>query len=799
MISMKRLGRIALFTGVGLAGIAAAATGGGYLWLRTSLPDYSGDRTVTGPRAGIEIIRDANAVPHIFARSREDAYFALGYVHAQDRLWQLEMTRLAGRGRIAEAVGASGLATDKLVAALDLDRVAAATHARNSPQTRAAIHAYVLGINAGIDTRKGALPPEFVLLGVKPRHWTDADVDRLGGLAALGMGDWREEMLRARLATKLDCDRLHDLYAQPEERPITYASLPAQSRERAASCGAIAWRGKATADVPSLPFGRSQPASNSWTVSGNRTASGKPMLANDPHGPLGAPADYYPVRMSWPGFEIVGASRPGSPAVASGRNGFIAWGITDMMADQSDVFVERVDPADPRRYLTPDGSAPFRTRTVSIPVKNGDPQQVTLRYTRHGIVISDIDDDAAQLLKSQIGPGYVLAVSGLDNSGGNPLVQAFLGMAEARDWQGFEAAARGFGLQHNLAFAARDGTVGMISAGRIPLRRGDGFLPVPGWEARFDWTGYLPADQFPAQRDPEAGFLANGNNRLVAGRGGPTDSAAFEPGWRAGRIAQMLAPLKGIDLDRMTALQLDTVSLEVAALKPVLRSARPKTVQGRQARAMLLAWDGNMAPDRPEPLIWAAWQRAAGRALLRPRLGTLADTWLKENHPRFDRLLRPGSGWCSDCAMLAAEALDTAVGDLANVRGRDMTRWRWGDVHRATFRHDILSHVPLIGGLVTIRVPAGGDAHSVNAGQTDLWGDDPWADIYGPRYRQVIDLAAPEKSLFMIAPGVSGNPLSHWFGNFAQPWSRGEYVTLAGTPEALRGTAIGDMTLTPAR
>ncbi|QIG79371.1 penicillin acylase family protein [Stakelama tenebrarum] len=799
MISMKRLGRVALLTGAGLAGIAAAATGGGYLWLRSSLPDYSADRSVAGPRAGIEIIRDAHAVPHIFAKSREDAYFALGYVHAQDRLWQLEMTRLAGQGRITEAVGESGLPTDKLVAALDLDRVAAATHARNSPETRTAIHAYVLGINAGIDTRKGALPPEFVLLGVEPGHWTDADVNRLGGLVALGMGDWREEMLRARLATKLDCERLHDLYARPDERPITYPGLPERSRATTDSCSAIRWQGKAAANVSSLPFGRSHPASNSWTVSGSHTVSGKPMLANDPHGPLGAPADYYPVRMSWPGFEIVGASRPGSPAVASGRNGFIAWGITDMMADQSDIFVERIDPADPGRYLTPEGSAPFRTRTVSIPVKGGEAQAVTLRYTRHGIVLSDIDADAAQLLKEQIGPGYVLAVSGLDNTDGNPLVQAFLGMAEARDWQGFEAAARGFGLQHNLAFAARDGTIGMISAGRLPLRRGDGFLPVPGWERRFDWTGYLPAEQLPAQSDPESGFLANGNNRLVPGSGGALDSTAFVPGWRAGRIEAVLAPAQGIGMDRMTTLQLDTVSLEVAALKPVLRDARPQTEQGRQAQTMLFAWDGEMAADRPEPLIWAAWQRAAGLALLRPKLGGLADAWLKENRPRLDRLLQPGSGWCADCPALAAKALDDAVGDLAESQGSDMTRWRWGDVHRASFRHDILSHVPLIGGLVTIRVPAGGGANTVNAGQTDLWGEDPWADIYGPRYRQVIDLAAPEKSLYMIAPGVSGNPLSHWFGSFAKPWSRGEYVTLTGDPETLRKSAVGDMTLTPAR
>jgi len=799
MSRFRRAGRYALYGVGGLVGLAAVAIGGGYVWLRGSLPVYSGTVALDGVGADVEIVRDRQAVPHIFARSRADAFFGLGYVHAQDRLWQLEMARRAGRARLAEAVGADGLATDKLVAALDLDRVAARSDARNDDSTRAAIRAYVAGINSVIDTRKGPLPPEFLLLGLKPGHWTESDVNRLGGLAALGFGDWRDELMRARLAARIGCARLRDLYASPDDPgPVTYASVAAENGNRAETCGAIRFSGKATAAIPVLPFGRSLPASNSWAIAGVRTASGKPMLANDPHGPLGAPADYYPVRMTWPGFELVGASRPGSPVIASGRNPEIAWGVTDMMADQADLFVERVDPADPNRYLTPSGSAPFGVRRVLIPVRDAPPKQITLRYTRHGMVISDLDDDAAALLREQIGAGHVIALAGLDFPDGNPLIKAFLNMAEARDWAGFRTAARDFGLQHNFAYADRAGTVAMLTAGHLPLRRGDGFLPVPGWDARFDWRGFVAPDAWPATHMPATGFVANSNNRLVAGKSGSLDSASFEPGWRAARIDAVLARTAKADIGSQVALQTDIVSAQVAALRPILLAMRPGR-DAAHARAMLLAWNGAMAADRPEPLIWAAWQRALGRKLLRPALGPLAETWLAASRPRLERLLRSGSPWCGDCTALAASALDEAIADLRRTQGRDMAGWRWGRVHRATFRHDIFAGLPLIGRLVTPRVPAGGDAFTVSAGESKLWSDDPWTDRYGPRYRQIIDLAAPERSLFMIAPGISGNPLSPWFGHLAGPWSEGRYFTLTGDAAMLRRDGVGDLVLRPKR
>lgn len=496
---VRPVARATLMGATGLAFLAAAGLAGGYLWLRGSLPDYSAERRVEGLDRPVRIVRDSRAVPHIFAETTADAYFALGYAHAQDRLWQLELTRRVANGRLAEAVGADGLATDTLVAAFDIEEAAQRSEARYGAATRARIAAYVAGINAAIVARRGPPPPEFLLLGLKPEPWTERDVSRAAALAVLGAGDWRDEMLRARLSTRISCGRLKDLFAGPETaQPVTYPDLEAPATRRAQTCGATAFRPAAKSSAPDdAPFGRANPASNSWAVSGRLTTTGKPILANDPHGPLTAPADYYLVRIEAPGFTLVGASTPGSPGFASGRNGDIAWGVTDMMADQTDLMIEQIDPENPGRYRTPDGWAAFETREVAIPVKGSPAHRVTLRFTRNGPVISDIDEDAAGFVRDHLGPGHALSLAGVLAPEGNSLTEAFIQLADAGDWSQFNAALDLFGLQHNFSYADRHGTIGMATAARLPVRGGDGFMPAPGWDARFGWSAPAPAGDLP--------------------------------------------------------------------------------------------------------------------------------------------------------------------------------------------------------------------------------------------------------------------------------------------------------------
>lgn len=784
-----------------LAALGALPALVAFIILRSSLPEYEGVLKLKGLSSPVEITRDENAIPHIFAQTKHDAYFGLGFVHAQDRLWQLELTRRAANGRISEAIGADGLPTDTLVAAFDIETIAAHTEARYSPQVREDIAAYVAGINAGIAQHKGPWPPEFLLLGIEPKAWTVQDVSRAGALVTLGFGDWRDELLRARMVPQIGCEALRSLYASPADSgPVSYPEVRSKQPPQPDSCGVIDFQKARSTKTAMLPYGRTLPASNGWAVSGRKTRSGVPLLANDPHGPLTAPADYYLVRMVGPGFDIVGASRPGSPGFASGRNSRIAWGVTDMMIDQADVVIERLDPGHPSSAFLRDGkSVPFAERTVSIPVKGDRPHVLTIRSTPEGPVLSDLDADAARLVKEQLPEGHVAVLKGLDFPEGLPLVEALVGMADALDLSSFRKAEENFQFQQNIFYADRTGAIAMFAAAHISARGGDGFLPTPGWESRFNGrSGLLPPTSLPASVNPERGYVLNANNRTMEGSG-RFDSASFEPGWRAIRITDSLSTPMPLGLDDMKQLQGDVRSEEVEALKPLLSTIKPYSPEGRKALAMLIAWDGSMAPDRAEPLIWNAWVRQVSLDLLRPRLGDLTETYLATQRPRLERLLIGEGGWCarSACPEVAAKSLDAALKELAASQG-EMQDWKWGNVHQASFTHDIFSYLPLIGEYLVSGPPTGGDAMTVNSGQTSLWSEKPFAQDYGPRYRQIIDLSAPDRSLFMIAPGVSGHPASKWFDHLTLAWAAGRYVTVSGSPSDVAKRGVGRLVLQPA-
>lgn len=771
-----------------------------YLILRSSLPDYEGVVQAAGLLAPIEIIRDENAIPHIFAKNKADGYFGLGYVHAQDRLWQLEMTRRVANGRLAEAVGSDGIVTDTLVAAFDIERIASKTEGRYSPTVRNAIASYVAGINTAIAQHRGAWPPEFILTGLKPQPWSVRDVSRAGALVTLGFGDWRDELLRAQLLPHIGCRALRSLYASEDDSgPASYPNASTPATGLADSCGALPFLSGNPQKTAILPFGRAMPASNGWAISGRKIRSGFPLLANDPHGPLTAPADYYLVRISGPGFNVIGASRPGSPGFATGHNGRIAWGVTDMMIDQTDIAVERlVKGKNADAYLRGGEATPFLERIVSIPVKGELARVVKIRSTPDGPVISDDDADAARLVQVQLPKGHVAVLRGISFPEGLPIVEALVDMADAQDLNDFRMAASNFQFQQNFIFADRGGTIALLAAAHMPMRHSDGFLPVPGWEPRFESSGLVPAVLMPVNINPKNGFVMNANNRATLGRG-IFDSASFEPGWRANRIVRQLGIAGFLTVEEMRDLQLDVHSAEAENLRPFLMTLKPTSPSGKAGLAMLNHWDGSMLADRAEPLIWNAWVRRLALDLLRPKLGNLTDAYLATQRPRLARLLAGEGHWCEPqkCSEIASRSFDAALNELSRSYG-PMSEWKWGKAHLASFTHDIFSHLPLIGRRLVVAPQTGGDATTVNSGQTSLWSKTPFLQDYGPRYRQIIDLAEPDQSLFMIAPGVSGNPASHWFSHFVPVWATGGYIKVSGSPSAVAKRGVGRLVLLPA-
>src|SRR5688500_5151092 len=653
---MKTLTRL---VGIFLAILVVAATGG-CLYLRQSLPAWQGEIEVPGLTAPVEILRDRFGVPHIFAQSERDAHFALGFVHAQDRLWQLEMNRRIGAGRLAEALGPGGLETDRFLRTLGVRRAAQASLAHLDADTRRHLEAYAAGVNAFLGT-KPVLPPEFLVTNLFFEAWQP--VDSLTWLKMMAWdlgGNWRNELLRMQLAQRLPLARIHEfLPPYPGDAPPEIRDLRELYRDK---------------EPPRLSLSSEfLGASNSWVVA--KGASGKPLLANDPHLGLSAPPLWYLAHLEAPRFSAIGATLPGVPGVLLGRNGRIAWGFTNTGADVQDLYLEKIDTLG--QYLTPDGSKPFKIIAENIRVKGGPEERLEVRLSRHGPVISDVSPSAL----AGTPRGYALALQWTALAEDDLSMQAALGLARARDWKSFlEAAQQLHAAQQTLTYADVDGNIGLVAAGRVPLRKNandlKGLAPAPGWDARYDWNGYLPFSELPRVLNPPGGTLVAANHKIVPPGYPHHLSVEWQPPYRARRITELLHKSRVHDVASFARMQLDTVSLAVRELLPLLLTVKPATDEARQIVAMLAAWDGTMAASRPEPLIVVAWWRELARALYADELGeAFRGAWA----PRaqfVQQALRDKSAWCGEsCDPLLAAALDRALLDLKKRYGTDPQAW----------------------------------------------------------------------------------------------------------------------------
>jgi len=790
---MKRALR---WTAYGLAGLillVAMAGGAGFIWLRQGLPVMDGERSVTGLREPVEILRDRHAVPHISGSSVTDVLFAQGYAHAQDRLWQMEFQRRVGAGRLAEVVGADALPVDRFMRMLGLYRLAEASLAHLSDETLAWLQAYAAGVNAFLGDREGPLPPEFLLLGhdqIEP--WRPADSVVWVKMMALDLsGNWSRELLRARLKAQLSDEQIADLWPDyPSDAPVTLAAdLGGLDLDRLAAA------------LPSAP----PPGigSNGWVLAGERSESGGALLANDPHLGFRVPGTWYLAHLKAPTLELIGASLPGVPGIVLGHNGEIAWGMTNTGPDSQDLFIEKIDPADPERYLTPTGSAAFVNRTEVISVKDADDITLNLRSTRHGPVISDIVTSARDVT----GEDRVLALAWTALIEDDTSIETLFDLSQATDWAQFLVAVDGHDApQQNLFYADRAGHIGMAAPGRVPVRRsGDGLWPVPGWTGDHDWTGMIPSDALPKHLDPEKGQLVNANNRIVPADYPHLITAIWEAPHRAQRIETLLGDGKH-DLDNLAAIQLDQFSLLADDVLPLLLEVRPANDPSRTAITQLQTWNRIMQADTAEPLIFAAWYREFTRLIYQDELGPLFSSFWGIRPQFIRRVLQEKQVWCDDqgtapvetCQDLAATALDLALDDLADRYGGNPADWRWGEAHPALMTHPVLNGVPVLANLVNIIQPVGGDSMTVNVGHYAHHDEaNPFASIQGASYRGLYDLADLDHSRFVAATGQSGHPLSPHYRDLTDRWAAGETLPMTRNPEHYGAEMLGRLVLQP--
>ncbi|MFT5182320.1 MAG: penicillin amidase [Alphaproteobacteria bacterium] len=799
---MKKIARNISYIIAGLAGLAIivviALAAGSAIVLETSVPDYDGRDRIPQLSGEVTVIRDGNAVPHIFADTPLDAYRALGYLHAQDRFFQMELARRIGTGRLSELFGAGALRTDRFMRTLGIANLAEAAVATMAPQTRAALDAYTQGVNAWLNSPNTGRPPELILLAHEPEPWRPADSAIWGRLMALLLsGNWTQELLRAQMASRLEGQQIEDLWpGEPEDTPTTLAALTGLA-------GQLDLAGIDRA-IPDFLFQAS--ASNQWVVDGNRSASGKPLMANDPHLGFMAPGIWYLARIVTPEFSGAGATLPGQPFFAIGHNSDLAWGLTTTHADTQDLFIERLNPDDPNQYLVPGGALPFETRQEVISVRfRSEPVTLTVRTTRHGPVISDISETAATVAPD----GHVLSLAFPALRPDDRTADALFDINRAQSrGELMEALTRFHSPMQNLVYAFTNGDIGFVAPARVPLRkRGDGRTPVPGWTGDYDWDGFVPFAELPQSHNPSTGWIANANNRVVDDNYPHLITPDWPEGYRAQRIATLLDRTTQHDSDSFAALQGDIVSPAALDLLPLLlRHLAPlRDSAGQAALALLRDWDGAMARSQAQPLIYSTWLQALGRELYGDELGPLAARYGGVRPRVLQRMLNSSPQWCDDigtvetedCTATVSVAFADAIGDLRDRLGDNPAAWRWGDLHIARFEHPVLRRIPVIGDLFAVTIPTSGGDFTINRGTPRATNKSPFTHVHGAGLRAIFDLSDLDASRMMIATGQSGHVRSKFFANTTTDWRDGRYLMLKGDPAAVRKETIGELTLTP--
>ena len=807
---------------LGVIVLALLAGFGLWYFLSRSLPDYNENFTIAGLSGPVEIVRNNADVPHIFGQTDEDVFFALGFAHAQDRLWQMTMLRRTAQGRLSEIFGERTLAIDELMRRLDLYELSLQSVSAQDAPTTAALDAYARGVNAWIAqinmSARGRGAPEFFLFPPEIDAWAPADSIAIIKLMAVQLSSHLEsEVLRAQISLALDPDRLADILPNDPGQPVM--ALPKYSLLVPGPFAPA--RGYALLDDPLSPFKQQDfaGASNAWAAAPQRSAAGGSLLANDPHLGLTAPSIWYLARLHLASGDVIGGTIPGLPVILVGRSEKLGWGLTSAYVDDQDLVIEKLNPDNPEQYLTPEGPRDFITRRTIISVKDQTPVTITLRWSQSGPILPGTHYDL-----SSVTPGnHVAALEWTALSGQDTSVSAAMALMKSTSVaMAVKAGERYIAPAQNLMLADTNG-IGFQTIGAIPARdaqhRTQGRMPAPGWEGKNRWTGVQPYAANPSSLGPDSGLLANTNNKTV-NRPFP-DHVSFNWGdtQRIQRFMSLMAERAVHTRDSFIEAQLDTVSPTARTLLPLIGAdlwftgdpapeGTPERLR-QKALDLLANWNGEMNEHLPEPLIAEAWLRAVQSRLTEDELGPLSGKFLHPEPVFIERVYRNLDGasvWCDvvqsaateTCTDIARVALDQALLELTELYGPNLESWRWGDAHQATHDHPVLGNVPFLRYFVNIRQSTSGGDTTLMRGRTRGEGPNPYENVHAGAYRGVYDFADPDSSVFIISTGQSGHPLSRHYDDLSVLWRSGEYIPMSLDPELARAGAVGITTLTPA-
>ncbi|MBC8505839.1 MAG: penicillin acylase family protein [Anaerolineales bacterium] len=769
-------------------------------WLsRQRLPQVDGEISLSGLDASVDILRDQWGIPHIYAQSLPDALFAQGFVHAQDRLFQMELNRRTAQGTLSEIFGEIALDTDRTARTFGFNRLGLADWDKASAELKEGISAYVAGVNAFLDHPKTKLPVEFTLLGFKPQTWTPEDTMAFTRVMMWQLSHaWQGEIIKAEIIEKVGAERAAELEIHfPKENPVSlpkgieFNTLDPDGSLRK-STGPFLERGK---------------GSNAWAISPPRSETGNAVLCNDMHLALSMPSLWYEVHLNGgDDLHATGVSLPGVPMVLVGHNDHMAWGMTLAFTDAEDLFMEQVDSQN--RYLYKDDWHDAEIIEESISVKGRkEPHIEKVIITRHGPIISDVVSRATQKVAVN---SMALRPS--------PAFDGWLKLNKAKGWDDFVEAMRLIEApQLNVAYADVQNNIGYWVTGKVPVRaKGDGSVPVPGWSGEYEWIGEVPFEEMPHALNPESGYLVSCNHKIV-----PDDyphylGNVWMNGYRARRLVELIEGNEKLTMGDHQKFHMDVKCLPGLELVARLEGITDPEADVQTALKLLREWDGFLSPESVPGMLYEVIRYALVRNLLEPGLGTeLSMRLMGEGfHPLLMHsnefygqdtviLLRlldnPDSWWVQQAGArddVIIKSIKQAVAWLRENLGSEPDDWVWGKIHQVNFEHPLGLQKPLDQVFNRGPYPIGGDTDTPC--QTAMLPHDPYDNkAWSPTFRQIVDMGDLSNSVVIVPPGQSENVASPNYDDLIQPWLDGEYHPMLWTREQVEKATVDKITLRP--